>query len=43
MVDSDTNPNSADTFELVVYDKRGVEVKNVPVTLLASGNVIAHP
>ena len=43
MVDSDTNPNTADTFALVVYDKRGVEVKRVPETLLAGGNVVAHP
>ena len=41
VVDGDTN--TADTFALVVYDKRGVEIKNVPETLLEGGNVIAHP
>ena len=41
VVDGDTN--AADTFALVVYDKRGVEIKNVPATQLGGGNVLAHP
>ena len=39
----DGDANAADTFALVVYDKRGVEIKNVPATQLGGGNVLAHP
>jgi len=43
VMDSGTNGDAGDTFALVVYDKRGVEFKNVPETLLQGGNVVAHP
>ena len=43
VVDSNTNPNTADTFALVIYDSKGVLFKSVPETLLQGGNVIAHP
>ena len=43
VVDSNTNPNTADTFALVIYDSKGVLFKSVPETLLQGGQVIAHP